>query len=710
MKQDFAILETEPKVKLSSKACSERLSKTRNIGIMAHIDAGKTTVTERILYYTGKVHKIGEVHDGEATMDWMELEQERGITITAAATTCNWLGHHINIIDTPGHVDFTAEVERCLRVLDGAIAVFCAVAGVQPQSETVWKQANKYRVPRIAFINKMDRTGANFFRAVDTMRSKLSANAVPIQLPIGSEKDFKGVIDLIRMKAIVWHDQGLGEVYEEMEISPDIADIALEYREKLLENIAENDEEFLVKYLQDDEITEDEIISSIKKLTVSGNMVPVLCGAALKNKGIQPLLDAIVHFMPSPLDIPAVTGVNPETGECEERVADDDEPLSALVFKTVFDPHMGKLAYVRVYSGTLKAKKIAYNATKNTTERIERVLKMHANKREDVNFVGAGDIAGVLGLRNVSTGDTICSQDRPILLEPISFPEPVIFMAVEPKTAQDQEKMSKALTKLAEEDPTFKVSIDQESGQTIISGMGEVHLEVMVDRMEREFGVKVNVGRPQVAYRETITKDAVSECKFVKQTGGRGQYAHVVLRLYPLKRGAGFEFADETKGGVIPKEFISAIEKGVRSAMSIGAVAGYPVVDVGVAVFDGSAHEVDSSELSFSTAASMAFRDGLKKAEPVILEPIMDVEITVPELYLGDVIGDLNSRRAKIERIESRASAQVITAYVPLSEMFGYVSALRSLTQGRASYFMEFSHYEVVPEKVKDSIMSKLVI
>ena len=683
------------------------LSKTRNIGIMAHIDAGKTTVTERILYYTGRVHRMGEVHDGSATMDWMELEQERGITITSAATTCAWKGYRINIIDTPGHVDFTVEVERCLRVLDGVIAVFCGVGGVQPQSETVWKQADRYRIPRIAFVNKMDRPGADFFRTIGMMGDRLGANAIPIQLPIGSERDFNGIVDLIEMKAFIWNESGLGESYEEIEIPFDMVDMAEEYREKLIEALVENDEESMIKYLEGDGLSYDDIMIGIRKATINADMVPVLCGAALKNKGVQPVIDSIINVMPSPLDIPPVDGINSNTGEVEQRLPDENGPLSALVFKVVYDPHIGKLSYIRVYSGVLAAKSIAYNATRNTKERIERVLKMHANKREEVDCVSAGDIAGIIGLKNVGTGDTICSRDYPILLESISFPEPVIFMAMEPKTVADQEKMAIALGRLAEEDPTFKVSTDRDSGQTIISGMGEVHLEVMMDRMFREFGVKVNIGNPQVAYRESITRQVISEGKFIKQTGGRGQYGHVVLELYPLDKGKGFEFIDKTKGGVIPEEYIDAVEKGIKDAMAIGPLAGYPVVDIGVALCDGSAHEVDSSELAFSIAASMAFRDGMRKASPVMLEPIMDVEITVPEMYLGDVIGDLNSRRARIERIESRASAQVITAYVPLAEMFGYVSGLRSLTQGRATYFMEFSYYDVTPEKVKDSIISK---
>ncbi|MDQ1328701.1 MAG: elongation factor [Candidatus Poribacteria bacterium] len=699
-------VETKTRNKIDILNTELPLTKTRNIGIMAHIDAGKTTVTERILYYTGRVHRMGEVHDGAATMDWMELEQERGITITSAATTCNWRGYRINVIDTPGHVDFTVEVERCLRVLDGAVAVFCAVGGVQPQSETVWRQADKYGIPRIAFINKMDRPGADFFRTVNMMRERLGAKAVPIQIPIGVERDFRGVIDLIEMKGMIWKEDSLGEDYEEIDIPEDMLDMAEEYRVLILEALADYDEEIMIKYLDGDELTYEEIIEGIRRATISSNIVPVFCGAALRNKGIQKLLDAIIDFMPSPLDIPPIQGINPDTGKTEQRFASDDEPLSALVFKIVFDPHMGKLAYARVYSGRLNARGPAYNATRKSKERLERVLKMHANKREEVDSVGAGDIAGIIGLRNVGTGDTICGVGHPILLESIVFPEPVIFMAVEPKTTADQEKMMVALSRLTDEDPTFKIRTDQESGQVIISGMGEVHLEVMIDRMSREFDVKANVGRPQVAYRESITKTVTSEGRFVKQTGGKGQYGHVVLRLYKLEKGKLFEFVDETKGGVVPSQFISAVKKGAKDAMAMGILAGYPVVDVGVALCDGSAHEVDSSEMAFSIAASMAVRDGIKKADPVLLEPIMDVEITVPEMYLGEVIGDLNSRRARIERIESRASAQVATAYVPLAEMFGYVSALRSLTQGRATYVMEFSHYDVVPEKVSISIIS----
>lgn len=682
------------------------LTKTRNIGVMAHIDAGKTTVTERILYYTGKVHRMGEVHDGAATMDWMELEQERGITITAAATTCDWKGNRINIIDTPGHVDFTVEVERSLRVLDGAIAVFCGVGGVQPQSETVWKQADKYRIPRIAFVNKMDRSGADFFRTIEMMRERLGANVVPIQLPIGEEREFKGVVDLVEMKGIVWNEASLGATYEEVDIPEDMQDIAEEYREKLLEVIVENDEELIHKYLEGEELTHEEIISAIRNATLNAEITPVLCGTALKNKGIQPLLDSISAFLPSPLDVPPIQGIKPDTEIQEQRFPDENEPLSALVFKIVFDPHMGKLTYLRIYSGSLHAKSQVYNATRKSKQRIERILQMHANKRTEKDFISAGDIVAVLGLKNVGTGDTICSKDNPILLESISFPEPVIFMAVEPKTMADQAKMMLALARLLEEDPSLKVGTDEDSGQTIISGMGEVHLEVTVDRMMREFDVKTNVGKPQVAYREAITKSVTSEGRFVKQTGGRGQYGHVRIRLEPRERGQGFEFVDETKGGTVPREYIRAVKKGIRDAMVSGVLAGYPVVDVSVILYDGSSHTVDSSEMAFAVAASMAFRDGTKKAGPVLLEPVMDVEITVPEMYLGDVIGDLNSRRARIERVESRASAQAITAYVPLAEMFGYVSRLRSLTQGRATYFMEFSKYDTVPEKISNTLVT----
>ncbi len=693
-------IETKIRNRIGIQDTERLLTKTRNIGIMAHIDAGKTTVTERILYYTGKLRRMGEVHDGAATMDWMELEQERGITITAAATTCNWNGYRINIIDTPGHVDFTVEVERSLRVLDSAIAVFCCVGGVQPQSETVWRQADKYGIPRIAFVNKIDRTGADFLRTVDMIRERLNANPVAVQLPIGMEKDFTGVVDLIKMRGIVWNESTLGSTYDEIDIPEDMQAMAEEYREKLLEAVAENDEDLLIKYLEGEEITEEDIITAVRNATLDAKITPVLCGAALRNKGIQLLLDAVVSYLPSPLEVPPIEAIDTKTEEQKYLFPNDNDPLAALVFKIVFDPHMGKLTYLRIYSGSLNSKSSVYNATRKTEERVEHILRMHANKREERDFVSAGDIVAVIGLKNVGTGDTICNRKYPILLESISFPDPVISMAVEPKTVADQGKMSLALSRLAEEDPTFKIGTDRETGQTLISGMGEVHLEVMVDRMLREFGVKVNVGKPEVSYRETIRKIVNSTGRFVKQTGGRGQYGHVELRLYPLEKGKVFEFIDETKGGVIPREYISAVEKGVKDAMATGVLAGYPATDIGIALVDGSYHSVDSSELAFEIAASMGFKDGFKKADPVILEPVMDVEVTVPEMYLGDVIGDLNSRRARIERVESRASAQVVTAYVPMAEMFGYVSRLRSLTQGRATYFMEFAHYDPVPEKI----------
>jgi len=693
-------IETKSNNRIQNLHADLPLTKTRNIGIMAHIDAGKTTVTERIMYYTGKLRRMGEVHDGAATMDWMELEQERGITITAAATTCNWNEHRINIIDTPGHVDFTVEVERSLRVLDGAIAVFCGVGGVQPQSETVWKQADKYGIPRIAFVNKLDRSGADFLRTVGMIKDRLNANPVVLQLPIGLEKDFMGVVDLVKMKSIIWQDGTLGSTFEELDITEDMLPLAEEYREKLLENLAEYDEEIMIKYLDGEEITQEDMNSCIRRATLDVIITPVLCGAALRNKGIQPLLDAITSYLPSPLDIPPLEAIDPKTREPKYLYPDDDGEMASLVFKIVFDPHMGKLTYLRLYSGSLDAKSQVYNATRNTEERVEHILRMHANKREEQDSVSAGDIIAVIGMKNVGTGDTICYKKSPVLLESISFPEPVISMAIEPKTVADQGKMSFALARLIEEDPTFKVGTDKETGQVLMSGMGEVHLEVMVDRMIREFGVRVNIGKPEVSYRETITKGAIGVGRFVKQTGGKGQYGHTELRLYPIEKGRIFEFVDETKGGIIPREYIRAIEKGVKDAMSMGVLAGYPSVDVGVALCDGSYHSVDSSEMAFEIAASIAFKDGFKKASPVIMEPIMDVEITVPEMYLGDVLGDLNSRRARIERIESRASAQVITTYVPMAEMFGYVSRLRSLTQGRATYFMEFSHYDPVPEKV----------
>lgn len=675
------------------------LERTRNIGIMAHIDAGKTTVTERILYYTGKVHKMGEVHDGAATMDWMEQEQERGITIDSSSTTCQWKENRINIIDTPGHVDFTVEVERSLRVLDGAVAVFCAVGGVEPQSETVWRQADKYCIPRIAFVNKMDRLGADFFRTVDMMKERLGVKAVPIQLPMGSEERFNGVIDLVSAKAYSWDTESLGSIIFETEIPMDMREVVSEYREQMIEAVVEDDENLLFKYLEENELSEDEICSAIRKQTLASSLVPVLCGAALKNKGIQPLLNAVIDYLPSPLDIPAVEGINPITEEVEKRLASDVEAFSSLVFKISTDAHVGKLAYIRVYSGSLSSGSMIYNPAKNAKERVGRILQMHANKREERQSVYAGEIAALIGLKDISTGDTICDIHHPIVLEPVVFPDPVMSISIEPKTKTDREKMGFALARVSEEDPTFKVSTDPESGQTLISGMGELHLEIIVDRMLREFQVEANIGKPQVAYRETITKAVQSEGKFIRQSGGRGQYGHVVLKLYPLLKEAPFEFVDGTKGGTIPKEYLSAIEKGIKDAMGVGTLAGYPVVDVGVTLQDGSFHEVDSSEMAFTIAASMAFREGMNKAAPILLEPIMNVEVTVPEIYLGDVIGDLNIRRAQIlqTEVKSNARIQVLTAYVPLAEMFGYVRTLRSLTQGRATYTMELSHREEVP-------------
>jgi len=682
---------------------------TRNIGIMAHIDAGKTTVTERILYYTGRLHKMGEVHDGAATMDWMEQEQERGITITSASTTCQWNEHRINIIDTPGHIDFTVEVERSLRVLDGAIVVFCAVGGVEPQSETVWRQAAKYNIPRVAFINKMDRIGADFFRTVDMMKDRLGAKAVPIQLPMGSEDNFNGIVDLVSVKGYSWYTDDLGSILHEVEIPMDMRNVVQEYREQMLESIAENDEILLFKYLEEEELSESEIRAAIRRATLKFDLVPVLCGAALKNKGIQPLLDSVVDYIPSPLDIPPVEGINPITEDIEQRFANDEEPFSALVFKIATDIHMGKLAYFRVYSGSLSTGTMVYNSTKNLKERVGRILQMHANKREERQCVYDGDIAAAIGLKDVSTGDTICDLHYPIILESMVFPEPVMAIAIEPKTKSDQEKMGLALERLAAEDPTFKISTDQESGQTVIYGMGELHLEIIVDRMLREFRIEANVGQPQVAYRETITKEVRTEGRFIRQSGGRGQYGHVVLELYPLEKGSGFEFIDEIKGGVIPKEYLPAIKKGIKNAMAIGTLAGYSVVDVGVKLQDGSFHEVDSSEMAFTIAASIAFQEGMKKAAPVILEPIMEAEVIVPDLYFGDVIGDLNSRRSQIIQTEAKTNIRthVLTVYVPLAEMFGYVRTLRSLTQGRATYSMKFSHYEEAPASVSEKIMSQ---
>jgi elongation factor G len=685
------------------------LEKTRNIGIMAHIDAGKTTTTERILYYTGRIHRMGEVHEGSATMDFLPQERERGITITSAATTCFWRGHRINIIDTPGHVDFTVEVERSLRVLDGAIALFCAVGGVEPQSETVWRQANKYRVPRIAFVNKMDRVGADFFNVVNMIRERLGANPVPIQLPMGQGELFTGIIDLIKMKAVVYKEETLGATWEEFDIPKELVDMTVEYRTKMLESVSEFDDTLLVKYLDGEEISEDEIKSAIRKATLEFKIVPVLCGSAFKNKGIQRLLDAVVDYLPSPLDINngQVIGHHPFKDDKVVRQVSDDEKFTALAFKIMTDPYVGKLTFIRVYSGTLKSGSYVYNSTQGKKERVGRILRMHANHREDVEEAYAGDIVALVGLRNTKTGDTLCSEDDPILLERMEFPEPVISVAIEPKTKADQDKLGEALSKLMDEDPTFRVTVDEETGQTLISGMGELHLEIIVDRLRREFRVEANIGKPQVAYKETIRKKARAEGKFIRQTGGRGQYGHVWIEIEP-NRGKGYEFIDAIVGGVIPKEFIPAVDQGIREAMQNGIIAGYPVVDVKVTLFDGSYHEVDSSDLAFKIAASIAFKEAAKQAEPVLLEPIMEVEVVTPDEYLGDVIGDLNSRRGRIEGINMRKDGQVVKALVPLAEMFGYATRLRSITQGRAIYTMQFHHYEEVPQQIADMIIEKV--
>mgnify|MGYP000045619710 FL=1 len=682
------------------------LEKTRNIGIMAHIDAGKTTTTERILFYTGVTHKIGEVHEGAATMDWMVQEQERGITITSAATTCHWKDHRINIIDTPGHVDFTVEVERSLRVLDGTVAVLTARGGVEPQTETVWRQAERYNVPRMAYVNKMDITGADFFNVMDMMRERLNANPVAIQLPIGAEDEFKGIIDLVKMDAIVYEDD-LGKVTDEVEIPAEYKEQAAEYRDKLLEACAETDDELMEKYLGGEELTEEEIRGAIRKATIACEMTPVTCGTSYRNKGVQPLLDAIVDYMPAPTDIPPIAGVNPDTGEEDHRPASDSAPFSALAFKIMTDPFVGKLAFFRVYSGTLNSGSYVYNATKDNKERIGRILQMHANNRKEIDIVYSGDIAAAVGLKNTTTGDTLCDENNPIILESMEFPDPVISVAVEPATKNDQEKMGIALQKLAEEDPTFRVHTDAETGQVIISGMGELHLQIIVDRMLREFKVDCKVGEPQVAYRETIRKQVKAEGKFVRQSGGHGQYGHCWLELIPQEAGEGFSFENKVVGGVIPKEFINPIEAGVRQAMESGVVAGYPMVDIKVIVYDGSFHEVDSSEAAFKVAGSMAFKAGAEKANPVLLEPYVKVEVTVPEEYMGDVIGDLNSRRGRIDGMEPRNGVQVINAYVPLSEMFGYSTDLRSKTQGRGNYSMEVSFYDEVPKNIADAVVAK---
>ncbi|HHV73093.1 MULTISPECIES: elongation factor G [unclassified Thermoanaerobacterium] len=682
------------------------LDKVRNIGIMAHIDAGKTTTTERILFYTGKVHKIGEVHEGNATMDWMEQEQERGITITSAATTCYWKDHKINIIDTPGHVDFTVEVERSLRVLDGAVAVFCAKGGVEPQSETVWRQADKYRVPRLAYVNKMDIMGADFFNVIKMMKERLNANPVAIQLPIGKEDTFVGIIDLIKMRAIIYEDD-LGTVSDEVEIPADLKDLAEEYREKLLEAVSEQDEVLMEKYLEGEEITEEEIHAALRKGTINNELVCVTCGSSYKNKGVQPMLDAVVRYLPSPIDIPAVKGMKLNSDEEIERKADDNEPFSALAFKIMADPYVGKLAFFRVYSGTLEAGSYVLNSTKGKKERIGRILQMHANHRKEIDKVYTGDIAAAVGLKDTTTGDTLCDENQPILLESMEFPEPVIRVAIEPKTKAAQDKMAVALQKLAEEDPTFKTYTDQETGQTIIAGMGELHLEIIVDRMKREFNVECNVGKPQVAYKETITKPVRVEGKFIRQSGGRGQYGHVWLEMEPLERGQGYQFENKIVGGVIPKEYIPSVDAGVQEAMENGILGGYEVVDVKVSLVDGSYHEVDSSDMAFKIAGSMAFKEGMKKGGAVLLEPIMEVEVVVPEEYMGDVMGDINSRRGRIEGMMDRAGAKVIRGMVPLAEMFGYATDLRSKTQGRGTYTMQFSHYEEVPKNIADQILEK---
>lgn len=681
------------------------LEKTRNIGIMAHIDAGKTTTTERILFYTGRTHKIGEVHEGAATMDWMEQEQERGITITSAATTAQWKEHKINIIDTPGHVDFTVEVERSLRVLDGACAVFCAKGGVEPQSETVWRQADKYEVPRMAYVNKMDIMGADFYRVVSMMKDRLQANAVPIQLPIGSEDTFKGIVNLVTMKAHMYRDD-LGKEIEIVEIPEDMMELAEEYRAKLVEAVAELEEETMMKYLEGEELTEEEIKAGIRKGTIATKITPVLCGSSYKNKGVQLMLDAVVDYMPSPLDIPAIKGVDVDDNTIEmERHADDKEPFSALAFKIMVDPFVGKLAFFRVYSGKIESGSYVYNSTKGKRERIGRIVQMHANHREEIKEVLTGDIAAAVGLKDTTTGDTLCDEDHPVILESMQFPEPVINVAIEPKTKAGQEKMGIALSKLAEEDPTFRTYTDPDTGQTIIAGMGELHLEIIVDRMLREYKVEANVGKPQVAYKETIKKKVKIEGKFIRQSGGKGQFGHVWLEIEPKEAGAGFEFVNKIVGGAIPREYIPAVQNGVEEALSNGVLGGYPVLDIKVTLFDGSYHEVDSSEMAFKIAGSMAFKDGCKKADPVLLEPIMKVEVTVPEEYMGDVIGDMNSRRGRIEGMEARAGAQVVRGYVPLAEMFGYATDLRSSTQGRATYAMEMHHFEEVPKSVAEKVL-----
>mgnify|MGYP006278147867 CR=1 FL=1 len=682
------------------------LKRTRNIGIMAHIDAGKTTATERILFYTGRVHKIGETHEGASQMDWMEQEQERGITITSAATTAFWRDHRINIIDTPGHVDFTVEVERSLRVLDGSVAIFDAKSGVEPQSETVWRQADKYGVPRLCFVNKMDKMGADFYMSVESMKEKLKANVVPIQLPIGAEDKFVGIIDLVNMDAKIYKDD-LGQEIETTEIPEELKDRADEYRENLLEKIAETDEELMMKYLEGEELTTEEVMNAIRKSTLSNEIVPVLCGSAYKNKGIQILIDAVVDYLPSPIDVPPIKGILPDTEEEVVRKSSDEEPFSALAFKIMTDPYVGKLAFFRIYSGTMESGSYVLNSTKDKRERIGRILQMHANSREEISTAYAGDIGAAVGLKDTSTGDTLCDPDNPVILESMEFPEPVISVAIEPKTKAGQEKMGIALAKLAEEDPTFRTYTDEDTGQTIISGMGELHLEIIVDRLLREFKVEANVGNPQVAYKESITTKADVEHKYAKQSGGKGQYGHVKIIIEPLEAGSGYEFVDKIKGGAIPREYIPAVDQGIQEAAQTGILAGYPVSDFRVTLYDGSYHDVDSSEMAFKIAGSMAFKDGMAKAKPVILEPYMKVEILVPEEYMGDVMGDINSRRGRIESFEDRNGVKSIDAFVPLSEMFGYATDLRSNTQGRGNYSMELDHFEPVPKNIAEEIMGK---
>ena len=684
------------------------LENTRNIGIMAHIDAGKTTTTERILFYTGKIHKVGEVHEGAATMDWMEQEQERGITITTAATTAQWKGKRVNIIDTPGHVDFTVEVERSLRVLDGAVTLFCAKGGVEPQTETVWRQADTYMVPRLAYVNKMDIMGADFFRAVEMMKQRLKTNAVPIQIPIGKEENFQGIIDLVKMKAEIYGaEDSMGIEIREVEIPEDLLDLAQNWHDRLVESVAETDDELTLKFLEGEEITADELKNAIRKATIGCHMTPVCCGSSYKNKGVQMLLDAVVDFLPSPLDVPPIIGINPATGEEDVRRTADDEPFSALAFKIMTDPFVGKLCFFRVYSGTLNAGSYALNSTKDKRERIGRILQMHANHRAELDMVYSGDIAAAVGLRETSTGDTLCDADKPNILESIQFPEPVIQVAIEPKSKISQDKMMVALTKLAEEDPTFRTYTDKETGQTLISGMGELHLDIIVDRLFREFKVEANVGTPQVAYRETIRMAARSEGRFVRQSGGRGQYGHCVLEVEPLPTGGGYEFVNKIVGGVIPREYIAPIDAGIQESMGSGILGGYPVVDVRVTLVDGSYHEVDSSEMAFKIAGSMGFKEACRKAEPVLLEPIMRVDIIVPDDYLGDVIGDISSRRGKIEGMDDRSGIKAISAKVPLAQMFGYATTLRSRTQGRGTFVMQISHFEEVPQNMMDTILKR---